>query len=280
MEVVHKNITIHSREEMVELVFIADLHVASRTFVKDALLHAVDFIHKRKNCFWCGLGDLGECINYKDDRRFNQDSLRDRYAGRLHKLHQLERDELKGFFKSIAQQCIVLLDGNHESELKRRYGFDLTWDLINYFNADCGADTKWGDDAVYLRLSINRRWGNANSDKVYDFFLAHGYGGARTPAGKVNKVEEMRRIFPTADFFIMGHQHDASYRKPSALYINKGHDVCEKTQYLIGLPSFCKTYEKGSSGYASRKLYPPTSIGFTVIRLWPHANTPKVEVIL
>lgn len=282
MQVANKIITIKSRQEEIDIICLADLHLASKSFAEKELDEAVKFIKDSPNCYWFGLGDLGECINFKDEKRFDQETIREDYANKLHKYHQLELEELKHKFKPIAKQCLALIEGNHEYELKRRYNFDLTWGLLNYFNGECGADVINGGDTLYYVLSIHRKPQHSNdiARRRYDFMLAHGHGGARTPAGKINKVEEMRKIFPNADFYLMGHQHEAILRKPSALFVGNDWRVSEKTQYLVAVPSFCKVYEEGSSNYASRKLYPPTSIGFVTIRLWAHRDKPKEEVII
>lgn len=259
MEVAIKDVLLPSRKSIWSLYVFGDIHIASIGFDKKHFLRLVKEIEGNPNCGWIFLGDAGECINRKDVR-FDQESIRPRYRNNIHRLAQLEAEELKEFFAPIAKKGIAILVGNHEDALRKKYDFDLTWELCNEFGI------KNLTSQGYVRLRIGRAKTVKNNYNNVDIFACHGYGNARKWGGRINKIADLGLGFG-ADIYVMGHQHSCAYVKdielslPKTLVGQPPWQLYERVKTAVAVPSFFRTYIMGQDNYASAKLYPPSVVG-------------------
>lgn len=259
MELLQKELEINSKDSVYIYAF-GDLHIASRAFEERRFKELIEEIKENEKAYWIGMGDVGECIIMGKDRRFDQRALRDRYKNKLHILPQLEAEELKKYLAPIAPKCLCFLVGNHEDSLRRQFSYDLTWELCNSLNLP------YGSHEAYIRLMFRTR---GMAKLKLDIFCAHGYGNARKWGGRMNKIADLTAGFE-ADIYLMAHQHSSSgFRQVRLALPHRGKlRLVEKEKLGVLVPSFYKTYQEGIDTYASKRLFPPSAIGFTKIKIW------------
>lgn len=204
MGVHERTIIIPTRNTSLQVWFIGDTHVGSRDFVKHKLDYTVKRIADNPNAYWIGMGDYCDFIGYNDPR-FDPDMIDPDY--RIDSLRRLAETQMRHFLKliePIREKCLVILIGNHEDQWERRYHYDIGTHIAERMNKDCKAIGYEG----FFRLkvadgaSIKRK---ASRYKI-DFYLHHGYGGARTTGANLNKIEAMAAD-KDVDVLAMGHCH-------------------------------------------------------------------------
>lgn len=258
MELVKHQVEIKSAADIITLFAFGDLHIANQAFDVGSFKKLIHKIQETPNAIWIGMGDFGECISPKD-KRFDQETLRPRYRDKLHRLPQEEAKELKELLHPIKSSCIGILYGNHEDRLRQMFGgYDLIWELCEYFG--------WKNlsSEALIRLLIKR----CREVTKVDIFAAHGYGNARKWGGRINKISDVA-LGIRADIYLMGHQHSAGVIKEIELSLPaKGKLILlqkERIGYLV--PSFYRTYQEKIDTYASKRLFPPSAIGWAEIKI-------------
>lgn len=275
MEIGYKKLEFSSSSDTLTIFALGDLHLASAAFEERQFRQLVSRIQKRRNAIWFSMGDLGENIIIKD-ARFDQSSLRAQYRYNLHRLPQLEAEELSELLRPIKSKCCGLIEGNHENALRRKFSYDLTWELCNRFG--------WkhlSSEALY-RLYI--KWPNRNYNAL-DIFLAHGYGGGRKWGSKINKLSDIAAGV-RADIYLLAHVHSQGAIKEVELRLPAQGKLklLQKERLGIIVPSFYKTYQEGTDTYASKMLYPPSIIGHSEIYVRYHKidgiYTPEITTVI
>jgi hypothetical protein len=102
-----------------------------------------------------------------------------------------------------------------------------------------------------------------------DIASCHGRGGGRLIGAGFNQVEQMTAIFPNADIYAQGHNHQLGGLPSARLEV----DLCKRTNKLMlkqRVISFIRTgssmqgYRVGESSYVSDNLMKPCALGFPV----------------
>ena len=134
---------------------------------------------------------------------------------------------------------------------------------------------KWLGFLSYIRLTLTV--GKARSTRVpLDLCVCHGgRGGGKLAGTSINQVDDLRRIFPGASVYAMGHNHQAGAVPASALFAHAlqgntakgGLDIREKKQLLIRTGSYLKAYEQNTPSYAVRALYKPATLGHAEVQV-------------
>lgn len=94
--------------------------------------------------------------------------------------------------------------------------------------------------------------------------LCHGKAGGKTYGISINQVADLKVIFPVADIYCMGHDHQRWADPISSLVpVNNvtGWKIKQKEQLLCRSGSFKKSYEPGHAGYEAQKLLKPANLG-------------------
>lgn len=275
MEIGSKTIEFKSYRDVLTIFLFGDLHIASAAFAEKEFKSLVQKIKKTDNSLWFGMGDLGENIVIKDIR-FDQTSLRELYQNKLHRLPQEEANELCRLLDPIKDKCCGLLVGGHEDSLRRKFSYDLTWELCNHFNwRNLSGETLY---RLYIGLP------GKGYSKI-DIFLAHGYGTGRKWGSRLNKISDIAAGV-RAEIYAVAHQHSQGAIEEVELSLPyKGNlELIQKERIGLIVPSFYKTYQEGMDTYASKALYPPSVIGHSEIFItYKYEGTrcvPKINTIL
>lgn len=131
---------------------------------------------------------------------------------------------------------------------------------------------KWLGWLGYVRASVRVDQNGKNQGGNYsvDVVACHGKAGGKLVGTTINQVDDLRRIFPLADIYIMGHDHKRGAWPSSSLYMpstdrNPCLRVKEMRQWLVRAGSWLKTYEPDTPNYCIGSLLKPSELGGVVI---------------
>jgi hypothetical protein len=140
-------------------------------------------------------------------------------------------------------------------------------------------NTHWLGWLCYMRLTVKRarNKGEVETSGVpLDLVLCHGKGGGKLAGSTINGVDDLRRIFPSAHMYFMGHDHQMGVVPASMLEVANGPSaltgftgtgakahlkVRQHDQLLCRCGSFLKGYEPGQASYVVRALLRPSCLG-------------------
>jgi hypothetical protein len=112
------------------------------------------------------------------------------------------------------------------------------------------------------------------SQNVY-IVACHGKAGGKTAGNSVNQVDWLRNVFPAADIYIMGHDHERWIRPVNVLLPNPsagGVKIKQKRQLLCRSGSYLKGYHDGASSYTVAGLFRPSDLGSIQIDISFHRD--------
>lgn len=236
---------------------LGDIHLGASACDVADFRRIVEQIKTEPNAYWLGIGDMGDCI-MPSDPRFNARSSAladpENYA---YEQLDLIRTELA----PIADKCIGLHDGNHETAFRKYYFVDPGKQLSR----------EWGvpflEYTALTRLDIEIPRGPLAHHRVWtlNVFSEHGATGGGTPGNAVNALQRRGNEFE-ADIFLKGHVHQRGITSRQLLaWGGKKYLVKDRLFVLTG--TFLKGYQVDELTYGERKAYPPNEIGSTAILL-------------
>jgi predicted phosphodiesterase len=242
------------------VVLLGDFHIGNVGCDERLIKEHIRYIKETPDTYWIDMGDKIEAIT-RLDKRWDSGSfaswikLKD-----VDDLPKVQAERYIQLVKPIANKCLGLIEGNHESTLKRAYSQDIhDYICLKLRVKNLGF-------LCFYRLRFLRK--KDSGSQHIDMVLAHGAGGGRYVGSKINKLNAMANDFE-ADIYAVGHHHDKiSYKKKRLAFNNSG-KIVEKTIILTAVPSFFKTYVENFSTYSERALYPPTSTGVIKITIQP-----------
>jgi|GEM_PF-971460 len=258
--------TIKNKSQKRETYYIAilgDTHYGTKSFDKRQFLEMIQWIKKRKNVYWIGLGDYVEAITPRDLRRFAASNVCPDFAiDDLEEIAQRQIDDFVKMTRPIASRCIGLADGNHEFTYLKEHDRNIT-------KAICKAlKVKHLCWTSITRLKFTR--GNKES-RVINVLTEHSNVAGRKKGNKVNRIEDRLNDWHDIDIIIWGHSHDKVATSKTQLYMPRRGRLCLKARKIICVicPSFYKTYEVGTTSYGERAGYPPVTTGMALIEIRP-----------
>lgn len=219
----------------------------------------LDWIQENE-CFVILMGDYGECINAKDPRH-DYNALDSDYATPDKQYRKTLED-----LEPIKDKVLFMLDGNHESSFWRRHNHNYTAWVAH----DLGVP--YLGISGYLLFKFWRKTGKGYSRRTLEAYAHHGYAGGRTAGYQVKVIHDMKKVFPSAHMYLMGHNHQLGEALPRTyLYVDKRTEQIRAfTQHFFFTGSYIKGHEKGRGSYVEARAYPPTMIGSPVIEVQPN----------
>lgn len=265
MEIYHHTIKYLSKKDEFKLIPLGDIHLGNACCDIEKVKELVSWIKREKNCFWIGMGDYVDCINYTD-KRFDPSTVAHPYIDNLSNCVPLQIEAVIKLLSSIKDKCIGLHRGNHEETIRLRYHYDVMYEMWREFRVPMLLDS------AITGLSFQRM----NEVRTFDVFSCHGNVGGRKAGYKLNRLEDLIG-FVDADVYLMGHSHIKATETKSVLYRNNADELKCKKRVLAVTGCFLKGYEKGVSSYVEKWMYPPTDLGVVKIMINPSKNDIHVS---
>lgn len=278
MRVVNRNFpeAVEGRAQEWQLYLTGDWHLGTVHADRKALRETVREIERNPNARWVGMGDYADLVTFRDkrfDARVLDSDIWQKCGQNIAAYQDYVKADVWGFMAPIADKCLGLLEGNHETLAANRYHLELmTWLTVKASAEKPMPDFAALGSSACIRLKFCR----GHHRLVIPLFVSHGSGGAVTVGGKLNKLQSVMAWFPDAMIYACGHFHDELVRSvPVFRVVESSRDpriiACNKWVALV--PSFMRTYHPEVSGYGEARLYPPSKIGALRFDIRPYARS-------
>jgi hypothetical protein len=277
MEVIEKTVEYTRADSIYTIYPIGDTHLGTKHCTESDLQKTITEIKENPFALWIGIGDYGEFIT-PDDKRWDvasiadwlkldskgnpddawQDNITEEQTGHICKL-----------FEPIKDKCIGLLEGNHESAIRRFLHVNVQKNICDRLELPNLGYSCW----VKLRFARE----NSNERHVYKCVFTHGEGWAITPGAKMNRLQRFMNSFD-ARIYGMGHMHDIITHTVPYLELSDSNLIRQRER--VGAVTGCwfKTYSQGlASSYGEVEGFPPTSLGCPKYVLDLNRDIVKVE---
>lgn len=256
METIYTN---HRKEikmgfnEPINLWFFGDMHYDSPTCDRERLRWFLESAKKdiEERTYFFGMGDYGDLASTSERKaiRSIDAKLHDDTKLALDLLVEKQNREIAQELMFMKGRLLGLIDGNHNWEFQN--GKNATEDLCERLDA---LYLGW---LCYFELAVLL---DNSKHTCIDFVLCHGKAGGKTAGITINQVDDMRRIFPAADVYVQGHDHQR-YAVPADVLIKKEGTIKQHRQFLCRSGSFKKGYMPGQGGYEVGRLLKPADLG-------------------
>lgn len=246
--------------EEVLLYAIGDLHIGAETVDIDVVKNYIRELAQEENAYFVFLGDLidNAIIDSVGNVYKETESPHDALLNVVHIL-----DMLRG-------RVLGIVSGNHEDRTTKKVGVDL----LGLIAEERGIP--YSSSILALIVAVNE--GKARQSSLrrtcYNVVVGHGYGGGRTPGGKVNMASKLMEVITNADIYITGHTHMPAWTKHAHFEIdNRNKKLYLREKHLVTVPAFL-----GYEEYASKKFMAPTPFACVKIILDGMQKGIRVEV--
>jgi hypothetical protein len=238
------------------LYMIGDIHGGTIHCVEDDIKAKLSEIHKDKNALWLGTGDYGEFI-LPGDKRFDPSQKAIPEWVEKDNIAESQRRWVVNLFKPSKEQCVGLLYGNHEENIRKFHNNNIQKNICD----DLGVDNL--GFSCFLRLFFRRE--SSRETHVFTGVITHGRSCAVTKGAKLMALRRFMDDFE-GDFYAYAHVHDIiidsrPYLTASARSFNQGKIYDREA---VGAMTGCwfRTYTQGViASYGEQKVYPPTTLG-------------------
>ena len=268
MKVVARRIESEKRHPKLNLVALGDLHVGHRNVDYDTLERVIEYIKDTPNCLWLGMGDYADCVTFKD-KRFDLNAVDPTCM-----TPDLQYRRVKQLFEPIKDKCLGLLDGNHDYLFWRRYQHNY----VDWLAYELGVPYLTMD--AYIRFSFVRKSGRTPKIRQVNIYAHHGWTGARTVGGKINRIQDLAKIFPNLDIYLMGHVHLLGQAPPQVqLSVDNNLNVVEHVERFVFTGGFLRGYMPDAVSYIETKTLTPASLGSPLIKIRiGESDVVKIEI--
>lgn len=265
MNLTEERITVKSADDLC-IVPIGDIHVGNVCFDRKYFEEMIDWIIKTPNTYTIGMGDYIDAVIHLDVSRYDIECVDPEFNTPEKQYNYIKKWLGK---LSSAGKLWFILEGNHEYEIRHRYGHEH----CSRWSIDLGVPFLGVQGMMRLTLEESASKKENMHKAVYDVFAHHGHGGGKNSGAVVNKIQEFARSYD-ADIYLCGHTHKKSgliegrwkintQRSPDGKYNFGEHKVA-----FVNTGTFMDSFKPGiPSTYAERKGLPPTVKGVVKIIL-------------
>lgn len=201
-------------------------------------------------------GDLFCAMQGKYDPRSNMDDIRPENV----KQNYLDSlvETAGQFYGPYASRFKLIAKGNHETNITKRHGTDLTSNLVNRLNTDFGGRVFTGEYGGWIKFKFYIHQ-TVRVSKNLKYF--HGAGGGGPVTRGVIQTNRQAVYLPDADIVVNGHTHD-SYHVPIARErLSQAGVVRRDVVHYLRTASYKDEYGDGGSGWHVERGGPPKPIG-------------------
>ncbi|KKK72159.1 hypothetical protein LCGC14_2906680 [marine sediment metagenome] len=216
-----------------------DVHHDSALCLRDLELQHLEMAKKR-NAPIIDVGDLFDVMQGKFDPRKDYKELRPEY--KVTNYLDSVLDEAEEFYGPYAENFALIAMGNHETELERRQGTNLTQRLVDKLRR-AGSQAQAGQYTGYItfRFKVHKSVQRRIVLKYH-----HGMGGGSAPVTRgVIQSNRMAVMFPDARIIVSGHNHESWSIPIAQEKINRQLRIEKQAQWHIRVPSYKDGWRDG-----------------------------------
>lgn len=225
--------------------------------------------------YYLGMGDFNDFASAKEQKTIQNSSLHETTRDKFDDIVKMDNRKFAEEISFMKGRLIGLIDGNHNWLFSD--GKTATEDLCERLNTTYLGWLTWIEIKINLYNGTGKRKrgeGSCTAPDMRMFISAcHGRAGGKLMGTSINQVDDLTKIFPVADLYIMGHDHQR-FAVPKSVLIPGvgGADIKQKRQFLARSGSFKKGYCEGVSGYEVGRLLRPSDLGAIVFEISVHTD--------
>ena len=263
------NIELENYNDFITLVPFGDVHRFAPNCDTERWKWFREKAKKYERAYFIGMGDYMDFASAREGEKLKSIGLHKTTMETLEELVQKQNRAFAGEISFMRDRLIGLIGGNHT--WINDHGITSDEDIANRL----GTTYLGWVSVVKLRISFK------NTGTIVPVYIVacHGIGGGRTLGASVRKVEDLFQIFPFADIYMMGHDHQKGAWPQTRLTPIEKKDgtikMKQQRQYYCRTGSFQKSYEEGTGGYATGKLMRPSDLGTMKIQISFHRDRSK-----
>lgn len=212
-------------------------------------------------------GDLFCAMQGKYDPRSNMDDIRAEDVGADY-LDRIVTHAAQDY-APYAKLFLLLGHGNHETNILKRHGVDLTSNLAHRLNAEHGGNVYTG---LYGGWVIFRFRGYTAVNLKYH----HGAGGGGPVTRGVIQTNRQAVYLPDADIVVNGHTHDGWVVPIARERLSQRGIIKRDLLWFVRTPGYKDEYDDGAEGFHNEMWRPPKPIGCIWLRFTFDASTHRV----
>ena len=278
MKIIKKKIA-GKRNDIFRIIPLGDIHLGARACEEEKLKKVIQDIEKDEFTYWIGMGDYCDLINLKDPR-FNYASLAPWiHVENLGDIIQVQKEKFLDYIKPIAHKCLALMEGNHETAVKRHTERDIYREIVSGVkqlgNIPAEEPLALGYYG-WLQIFFNDSKKTVSSTNIN---IHHGFTGGRLAGAKALNMQRWLWTH-NADVVIFGHSHNTGTQVEAVESISTYGNV--QYNHRIGTYSgtFLSTTNKGGATYSEVKGYMPTPVTYVeiFIKPWERDASGRINV--
>jgi len=213
------------------------------------------------------VGDLFCAMQGKYDPRSSMEALRpehktDKYLDAL-------VNTATDFYSPYARNFIVIGRGNHETNITKRHGTDLTDSLTRNLRKEPGAIAFAGGYGGWVRFQFIIQ---KTVRRIVRLKYFHGAGGGALMSFGTLETRRQASYIPDADIIVNGHSHDNYILPIQRERLSGGGRVVQDCLWCIRTPTYKDEYRDGSGGFHVEGGRPPKPIGAVWIKFVAECN--------
>jgi hypothetical protein len=282
MRVVHKAEQFDPGERF-QLWPLGDLHAGAPDFDEAALRRHVKVIKATPSARWVGMGDYGDLIDPRRDRRADGLPIPERYRDAMFAEGGIPTETVAHvceLLEPIAGQCIGFLEGNHETAVRKHTDRSIASEIAH----ELGISRWLLGYGGFIRWTMKRKSsGSGGTTTPIIIHAHHGWQAGRREGAKLNQIQIEKSQFPTADIILRGHAHSRighvfDALEPGTQHVRETHwaYVCSGT-YKLGRVD-TKVNDPVHSSWEETRGFPPkgsSRLGPPVITVIPSLRNGK-----
>ena len=199
---------------------------------------------KRRNALIADFGDMFCAMQGKYDPRANMDDIRPEDVGQDY-LDRIVKHAAH-FYAPYASNFLLIGDGNHESNIRKRHGTDLISNLIHRLNSEHQGNVHMGFYGGWIRFffTVNKTVRVSKNLKYH-----HGSGGGGPVTKGTIQTNRQAVYLPDADVVVNGHTHDAWVLPLARERLSQAGKVKKDLIWFARTPGYKDEYADGSKGF-------------------------------
>jgi hypothetical protein len=212
-----------------------------------------------------GLGDYDDFASTREKKDMSK--LHETTIDGFDMIDERNMREMAKEMSFMRGRTIGLIEGNHH--WVRSNGKTSTMDLCERL------ETEYLGWLCHYTMLFKPSY---NMTTPVHMVLCHGKAGGKRAGTSINHVEDMKGIFPAADIYCMGHDHQRGAWPVNVLIpvpALPGYKLKQKRQFLCRSGSFKKAYEDNTAGYEISRLLKPADLGALRLKIGFHVNKKK-----
>ena len=257
---------------------IGDIHLGASNTNEEKLQEDVERVASDPYSVWIGLGDYLDLILPKDLKRFHAKTLAEWINfDDLDNLVYHQVEYAAQLLAPIADKCLGLISGNHESSIIKYHSVDPVYVLAKELKYISGKTIPCLGKCAFIRQKFKHK-DDKSGKKLnrLDISLHHGWFAGRKPGGKANNLLAAFEKFD-CDLFICGHGHEKLVVNNTCLHVDEDGHIKDKHRFAMMTGSYLRTFTEGKSSYAEDAGYSPSTLGPVEIKYTP--KTGLIQVI-